>query len=385
MTMHFDRLLKLGAACAAMLLLASCAGQGGGAAKPANPNEIVIGVAGPMTGDLAAFGEQLQRGARQAVADINAQGGVNGKPLRLVEGDDQCDPRKAVNVAASLVKQGVVFVAGHFCSGSSIPASEVYAGENILQITPSSTNPVLTDGAAAKGITTVLRTAGRDDYQGIFAGTWLAEHYKGKRLAVLDDGSAYGQSVARVTAQTAKEHGLASAMTRQYRARSRDFSELVAALKDGKADIVYIGGYHDDVAEIMREARAAGFTGDFAGADALNTSEFWTIAGSAGEGMRFTDAPSQINLPSARAVVAAFRSQGYEPEGYTLNTYAAVQAFAAAAKATGGADGKAMAAWLRANPVASVVGDLHWDAKGDRTDPSYAWFVWHNGRYAQEP
>src|SRR5581483_1062752 len=148
-----------------VLALAGCAAQNRGGGTKVAPNEIAVGVAGPMTGDLAAFGEQLQRGAKAAVDDINAKGGVLGKQLHLVIGDDQCDPRKAVNVANDFVKQGVVFVDGHFCSGSSIPASAVYGEEGILQMTPSSTNPYLTEDAAKKGVRTVFRVCNRDDWQ----------------------------------------------------------------------------------------------------------------------------------------------------------------------------------------------------------------------------
>ena len=138
--------------------------------------DITIAVAGPMTGDLAAFGEQLRRGAEMAVKDINAAGGVNGEQIKLEIGDDQCDPKQAVQVANDLVKKGVAFVAGHFCSGSSIPASEVYMEEGVLQMTPASTNPAFTEGPASKGVKTIFRTCGRDDKQGSFAGPWMAKH-----------------------------------------------------------------------------------------------------------------------------------------------------------------------------------------------------------------
>ena len=369
----------------ALLCLAACAGGQGGGARPANPDEIVIGVAGPMSADLAAFGEQLRKGAEAAVADVNAKGGVLGKKLRLVVGDDQCDPRKAVKVASDLVQQGAVFVDGHFCSGSSIPASSVYAEEGILQITPSSTNPALTEGAASKGITTVLRTSGRDDLQGVFAGNWLAKTYAGRNLAILDDRSAYGAGVAQVTAKTVQSAGLTPALRDTYQQGTKDFSDLIGKLKSANIDAVYIGGYHNDFALIVRQARAQGLKADFVGADALNTAEFWSISGPAGEGVRFSDAASPINLPSAREVVAKFRSDGYEPEGYTLSAYAAVQVFAAAAAGTGSTDGRKMASWLRANHVSTVVGDLSWDSKGDLTKMNYAWFIWQNGRYSMEP
>src|SRR5262245_8932751 len=137
-----------------------------GAAAPAGA-DITIATAGPMTGQYAAFGAQFKAGAEMAVADINAAGGVLGEKLALEVGDDACDPKQAVAVANQLARKGVRFVAGHFCSGSSIPASAVYAEEGLIQISPASTNPKFTDERPGSGI---LRVCGRDDQQGEFVG-----------------------------------------------------------------------------------------------------------------------------------------------------------------------------------------------------------------------
>lgn len=351
----------------------------------ARADEISIAVAGPMTGELAAFGEQLRRGSEMAVKDINAAGGVLGKQLKLEVGDDQCDPKQAVQVANDLVKKGVVFVAGHYCSGSSIPASAVYAEEGILQMTPASTNPAFTEDPAAKGITTIFRTCGRDDKQGSFAGPWIAKTYAGKNVAVLDDRSAYGQGLANETEKNMVASGMKPAMRETYVSKEPDFSALISKMKDAKIDVVYIGGYHNDSALMMRQAREQGFKADFISADATNTAEFWSISGPAGEGMRFSDASSAINLDSAKSVVAAFRAENYEPEGYTLTSYAAIQAWAAAATIAGTTDGVKVAEALRANTIPTVTGDLAWDAKGDLKQIKYSWFIWHDGKYAQEP
>lgn len=381
------RLFRLALA-AVPLLLSACATGGAPASKQpqGSNNEIVIGVAGPMTGDLAVFGEQLRRGAEQAVADLNAEGGVLGRKLRLVVGDDQCDPRRAVRLANELVKDGVVLVVGHFCSGSSVPASEIYGeAKGIVQITPSSTNPYLTDNAAERGITTLFRTCGRDDMQGAFAGAWLADNYRGKNIAIVDDKSPYGAGLARETQKALEAHGLKTALRDTYTERQRNFSALIGRLKQAKIDAVYVGGYHDEVALLVRQAREQGFAGDFAGADALNTSEFWSIAGPAGEGMRFTDASSAVNFTSAKSVVEKFRAANYEPEGYTLNSYAAIQAWAAAADIAESTDAARVAAALHSRTIPTVIGDLAWDGKGDLTHVNYAWFVWHKGQYTEEP
>jgi branched-chain amino acid transport system substrate-binding protein len=368
-------------------LLAGCAngpGQSSSTSDKIGPNEIGIGVAGPMSGQFAVFGEQLRRGAEAAIEEINAKGGVLGKQLHLVVGDDQCDRYKAVNIANRFVRDGVSFVDGHFCSGASIPASAVYADAGILQMTPASTNPFLTDDAAGKGIRTVFRVTNRDDEQGDFAGSWIARHYAGRKLAVLDDRSSYGSGVANRTVAAAKAAGMTPALVDNFAEDTHDFSGLIQSLKAQDIAVVYVGGYHVEVAPLVRQARDQGFRGDFVSDDALNTAEFWSISGPAGEGVRFSDAASSMHLDSAKEAVAKLRSQNYEPEGYTLNAYAAVQVFAAAADATGSTDGKKLGEWLRHNQVHTVIGDLNWDDKGDLVKPRFAWFVWHDGRYAED-
>ena len=386
--------MKLGmlrnvAAIAAALVLAACAHGTKPKAPEAASKAIVIGVAGPMEGSLAAFGEQIRFGTQAAVKDINAKGGVLGKPLKLAVADDGCKPERGVEAAGTLVEKGAVFVVGHFCSGASIPASKVYAKAGVLQITPASTNPILTD----EGSGTVFRVTNRDDAQGIFAGNWLAKHYAGKKLAVIDDAQPYGRLTAGQTAKTAEAGGLRPALVTSFPRGTADFSALIAKLKEDAIDVVYVGGYHDEVGTFVQQARGVGFGGPFVSDDALNTSEFTQFAGSAAEGVRFSDASSKTELDTAKDVVAKFRAgdyplgkvHRYEPEGYTLNAYAAVQVFAAAATGAGSTDARKMADWLRANHVQTVIGDLSWDEKGDLTQLYYAWFVWQGGQYFQAP
>ena len=135
--------------------------------------DIIVASAGPMSGQYASFGAQLKAGAEMWAKDTNAKGGINGEKVKLVIGDDACDPKQAVAVANKFAGQGVAYVAGHFCSGSSIPASKVYTEEGIIQVSPASTNPAFTD----KGGPNVFRVCGRDDQQGEVAGNFLAKEY----------------------------------------------------------------------------------------------------------------------------------------------------------------------------------------------------------------
>jgi branched-chain amino acid transport system substrate-binding protein len=344
--------------------------------------DISIGVAGPISGQYASFGEQLKRGAEKAVADLNKAGGVNGEQIVLEVGDDACDPKQAVAVANQMVSKGIKFMAGHFCSGSSIPASKVYEEEGILQITPASTNPKFTD----EGGWNVARVCGRDDAQGIVAGNFIAKNFGDKKIAIIDDKSAYGKGLADETRKALNAAGVKETMNESYTAGEKDYTALVSKMKDAGIEVVYVGGYHTEGGLILRQMRDQGSTAQMISGDAFNTEEFWTITGPAGEGMMFTFAPEPRNFPSAKAIVEEFKAGGYDPEGYTLYAYAAIQAWAQAVKATGGTDAKKISEWLRAgNPVETVLGTISLNEKGDIKDAKYVWYVWKDGKYAEDP
>ena len=155
--------------------------------------QVKMGVAGPITGPNAAFGAQLKNGAQQAVDDINAAGGMDGQKISLEFGDDVSDPKQGVSVANKFVGDGVKFVVGHFNSGVTMPASEVYKENGILMVTPSATNPQITE----RGMWDVFRTCGRDDQQGAVAGAYILKHFKGKKIAVVHDKTTYGKGARR--------------------------------------------------------------------------------------------------------------------------------------------------------------------------------------------
>jgi branched-chain amino acid transport system substrate-binding protein len=343
--------------------------------------DITVATAGPITGDLAALGEQYKQGATMAVNDINAAGGINGEKLVLEIGDDACVPEQASRVAEQLASKGVKFVAGHLCSGSSIPASKVYAEEGILQISPASTNPKFTD----EGTWNVHRVCGRDDAQGAVAGAFLAKNFAGKKVAIVDDKSAYGKGLADETAKAMKAAGLEAAISESINPGEKDYSALVSKLKDAGVDAIYFGGYHPEGALILKQMREQGSKAQMLSGDSMNNVEFWTIAGEAAEGMIFTFAPEPRNFPEAKDIVAKFKAGGYDPEGYTLYTYAAFQMYQQAATAVGSTDSHKVAEWLRAgNPVKTVLGELKLDAKGDLVGAKYVWYKFSGGKYAED-
>ncbi|MCB9960174.1 MAG: branched-chain amino acid ABC transporter substrate-binding protein [Rhodospirillaceae bacterium] len=341
--------------------------------------QIVIGTAGPMTGQYASFGEQMANGAEMAVADINAAGGVLGEQLELFVGDDACDPRQAVSVANDAVADGVVFMAGHFCSGSSIPASQVYTEEGVLQISPASTNPALTDDGGPN----VFRVCGRDDQQGIIAAQYLAENFPDANIAIVHDRTAYGKGLADATLAALHDLGVTETLYEAYTPGESDYSALITRLNAENIDVLYVGGYHTEAGLMVRQMREQGMDTQLVSGDALVTDEYWAITGDAGEGTLMTFGPDPRNFETAADVVDRFRAEGIEPEGYTLYTYAAIQVFAAAAEEAGSTDLDALISIIQGGTFDTVIGTLTFDDNGDIEQPAYVWYQWHDGTYGE--
>jgi branched-chain amino acid transport system substrate-binding protein len=163
----------------------------------------------------------------------------------------------------------------------------------------------------------------------------------------------------------------------------KDFSALVSKMKQAGIDVMYFGGYQTEAGLIVRQSRDQGLKAPLIGGDAIVTEEFWKITGPAGEGTMMTFAPDPRKVPTAKAIVDKFMAGGYNPEGYTLYTYAAIQAFAAAAEKNKSVKLDDLAKALRATTVDTVIGPMSWDKKGDVTDPKYVFYVWKAGKYAE--
>jgi branched-chain amino acid transport system substrate-binding protein len=359
-----------------MLLTGIALGLGVAFASAANA-QIKIGVAGPITGPNAAFGAQLKNGTEQAVEDINAAGGVMGQKLALSVGDDVSDPKQGVSVANKFAAEGIKWVVGHFNSGVSIPSSDVYKESGIIQVTPASTNPRFTD---RPDMWNVFRTCGRDDQQGEVAGTYLAKSFKGKKVAVVHDKTPYGKGLADETQKTMNKQGLKEVMYEGVNTGEKDYSALVSKLKQANVDVVYFGGLHTEAGLIIRQMRDQGLNAPMMSGDGIVSSEFVSIAGPGAEGTLMTFSPDPRKNPNAKAAVEKFRKKNFEPEAYTLYSYAAVEVYKQAAEAVKSTDPKKMAEYMRSGKTfKTVIGDLSFDKKGDITRPDYVMYVWKKG------
>jgi branched-chain amino acid transport system substrate-binding protein len=338
--------------------------------------DIMIGVAGPITGPNAAFGAQLQKGAEQAAADINAAGGINGEKIVLSVGDDVSDPKQGISVANKFVADGVKFVVGHFNSSVSIPTSEVYVENGILQITPASTNPTFTE----RGLWNTFRTCGRDDQQGAVAGGYLAAEFKDAKIAVIHDKTTYGQGLADETKKAMNAAGVTEAMYEGVNVGDKDFSALIAKMKEAGVTVVYFGGLHTEAGLLMRQLADQGLKAQFMSGDGIVSNELASIAGDAVNGTLMTFAPDPRKNPAAKELVEKFRAAGFEPEAYTLYSYAATQIIAAAAVKAGSTDPQKVAETMKASgPWSTAIGEIGYDAKGDITRPDYVMYEWKKG------
>ncbi len=338
--------------------------------------DLLIGVGGPMTGPNAAFGAQLQKGAEQAAADINAAGGINGEQIKIVLGDDVSDAKQGVSVANKFVADGVKFVVGHFNSGVSIPASEVYAENGVLEISPAATNPVYTE----RGLWNTFRTCGRDDQQGAVAGAYIADKFKDAKIAVVHDKTPYGQGLADETKKAMNAAGVTEVVYEGITPGEKDFSALIAKMKEAGVSLVYWGGLHTEAGLIIRQMADQGLKAVLMSGDGIVSNELASIAGDAVNGTLNTFAPDPRKRPEAKELVEKFRAAGFEPEAYTLYSYAAVQVIAEGAKAAGSNDPMAVADAIKAKgPFKTTLGDLSFDEKGDITRPDYVMYEWKKG------
>jgi branched-chain amino acid transport system substrate-binding protein len=341
--------------------------------------DIEVGLIMPLSGQYAVFGEQARRGAEQAITDLNAAGGILGQKLKLTLADDACDPKQAVTAATQMVSKGIQMVVGHYCSGSAIPASKVFMDEKVVLITPAATNPKITD----EGGPGVFRTCGRDDKQGVVIGQTILKEFKDKKLAILHDKSAYGRGLAEEVKKVVNGGGVKEVMFEAFTPGEKDYSAIVTNLKKNNIEMIVMGGYHTETGLILRQLRAASSQAQMIGGDALTTLELWSIAGPAAEGLLMTFGPDPRNMPEAQAAVKALRAAGWEPEGYTLYTYAAVQAFAQAATKAGEATFAKLTPVLHNEKFKTVMGDVTFDKKGDIVGPGYVVYKWSKGKYAE--
>ncbi len=335
---------------------------------------IKIALAGPVTGPVAQYGDMQSMGALMAIEQINKAGGVNGSMLEAVTYDDACDPKQAVAVANKIVNDGIQFVVGHLCSGSSQPAADIYDEEGIMMITAASTAPELTE----KGHTLIFRTIGLDTMQGPTAGNYVVEQLKPKRAAILHDKQQYGEGIATSVKKALDDAKIPVVLFEGVTAGDKDFSALIAKLKKEDVDFVYFGGYHPEMGMLLRQSAENKFSARFMGPEGVGNSDISAIAGDASEGMLVTLPKAFDEDPKNAHLVAAFKAKKQDPRGaFVFPAYAAVQVMADAMTISKSQDPEKVAQALRSNSFDTPTGILEFDDKGDLKNFSFVVYEWH--------
>ena len=335
---------------------------------------IKIALAGPVTGPVAQYGDMQSMGALMAIEQINKAGGVNGSMLEAVTYDDACDPKQAVAVANKIVNDGIQFVVGHLCSGSSQPAADIYDEEGIMMITAASTAPELTE----KGHTLIFRTIGLDTMQGPTAGNYVVEQLKPKRAAILHDKQQYGEGIATSVKKALDDAKIPVVLFEGVTAGDKDFSALIAKLKKEDVDFVYFGGYHPEMGMLLRQSTENKFSARFMGPEGVGNSDISAIAGDASEGMLVTLPKAFDEDPKNAHLVAAFKAKKQDPRGaFVFPAYAAVQVMADAMTISKSQDPEKVAQALRSNSFDTPTGVLEFDDKGDLKNFSFVVYQWH--------
>ncbi|TYP65016.1 branched-chain amino acid ABC transporter substrate-binding protein [Stutzerimonas stutzeri] len=337
-------------------------------------DNIKIGLAGPVTGAVAQYGDMQFIGAQMAIEQINKEGGVNGQQLEGIVYDDACDPKQAVAVANKIVNDEVSFVVGHLCSSSTQPASDIYEDEGILMITAASTSPDIT----SRGYELVFRTIGLDSLQGPTAGNFIADTVRPKNVAVIHDKQQYGEGIATAVKETLEKKGVKVGLFEGINAGDKDFSSMISKLKQENVDFVYYGGYHPELGLLLRQAKEKGLNVRFMGPEGVGNKEISAIAGPASEGLLVTLPKSFDQDPRNQKLVDAFKAKKQDPSGpFVFPAYAAVQVIAEGIEKAGSTDTAKVAEALRSNTFDTPTGNLSFDEKGDLKDFNFVVYEWH--------
>jgi branched-chain amino acid transport system substrate-binding protein len=359
-------------------LLAGVALAASFAFAPMAHADIVIGLVAPLTGPVAAYGDQVKNGAEAAVDQINKNGGILGEQVTLKLADDAGDPKQGVSAANNLVGDGVHYVVGPVTSGVAMAASDVFAENGVLMVTPTATAPDLTN----RGLTNVLRTCGRDDQQAEVAAKYVLDHLKDKKIAVIHDKGTYGMGLANSFKAAINAGGIKEVMYEGLTAGEKDYTALVGRLKKDGAEVIYFGGYHPEGGLLARQLADAGVKAQIIGGEGLSNTEYWAIGNQAAEGTLFTNASDALKNPDSADAVAVLKEKGVPPEAFTLNAYAAVQVIKAGIEKVGKADdAMAVATALKGGePIQTAIGKLTYGENGDLSSPSFSLFKWEDGK-----
>ncbi|MDP8799005.1 branched-chain amino acid ABC transporter substrate-binding protein [Serratia marcescens] len=343
---------------------------------------VLIGLAGPLTGPSARIGKDLENGAQLAIADANAQKPtLNGKPVtfKLVSEDDQSDPRTAVAVAQRLVDEGVAGVVGHWNTGTSIPAARIYHDAGIAQVAPVATG----HGYTQQGFDTSFRVMGHDDDGGNYAGQYAVKTLKAKRIAVIDDRTAFGQGLADEFIKSLQAQGVQPIAREYVDDKTVDFSAVLTTVRSKNADLIFFGGVDSQAAPLARKLKQLGMNAQLMGAGGFVSQTFLTLAQQEGEGVVALEPGLPLEqMPGGKAFEQAYRDRYHTHiELHAPFAYDATRVLIAAIEQAGSANPADYLPKLRAIHYQGVTGDIAFDAQGNLQQPSFTLYRVVDGKW----
>lgn len=346
----------------------------------AKKEEVVkVGVAAQMTGAEAKMGSDFKNGIGIAVEEWNSKGGVLGKKIEVIVGDDQADPKQAVSVANRMVNDGVAGVIGHFNSSCSIPASDVYNRANLPMITPASTNPLLT----GRGYGGVFRVCGTDEQQGKVAADFARARLNVRKVAVLHDKTTYGQGFADLFRKNLGA-GVEVVYYGGITKGDKDFKPVLTAVREKHPDLVFFGGIYPETGLLVKQAREINLAAPFLSGDGSIDPKFVEIAGEkAAEGTYLTFSPDPHAIPSAKAFIEKYTAKYGELGPYSIYAYDAINILLAAIKEAGTTEGKAVIGKLHSMEFSGALGKIRFTERGDVSQLPYVVWVTRNGRFEE--
>lgn len=351
-----------------IFLLAACGKTETSAPQAGDAAELVvkIGASAPLTGPQAHIGKDNEYGTRMAIEDANAKGlTIAGKKVRfeLLSEDDQSDPKAATIVAQKLVDAKVNGVIGHLNSGTSIPAARIYSDNGIPQIAPSATAVAYT----AQGYKTAFRVMANDAQQGKVLGEFASNRLGAKKIAVLDDRTAYGQGIADEFVKSAQANG-AQIVAREYTTdKAVDFAAVLTSIKGKQPDLIFFGGMDPQGSPMVKQLRALGMQTQFMMGDGGYTPKFIDNAGGAAEGT-YASLPGVPldKMPSGRDFATRYEAQFKQPiQLYAPYCYDAVNVMIAAMQKADSAEPAKYLPLLGTVVHEGVTAKIGFDAKGD--------------------
>jgi branched-chain amino acid transport system substrate-binding protein len=353
-----------------LLLMMGCAKQ--------DESVIRIGAAGPMTGDQSKMGIDLRNGAELAVDEWNRKGGLLGKKVQLIPGDDQADPKQAVSIANKFINQKVTAVVGHWNSNCSINASTYYNNAGVVSISPASTNPRLT----LQGYKTVFRVCGTDDQQGGVAAEFVMKTLKLKRVAVIHDKTTYGQGLADYF-KKAVEGNLQVVYYDGIQTKDPDYKAVLTSIKEKKPEIYFFGGVYPEAGRLVRQAREIGMNIPMITGDGVYDPTFVNIAGKSAEGTYVTFGKDPSGLPTSKSFNETYTAKFGPPGPYSIYAYDAANIILTAMQQTGTTDGLKVAEFISKNTFKGAFGDISFDKNGDVAKAPYVVWKVKDGNFVE--